>query len=247
MKLFVSYESSQNKEKAMNLAKDLGLTCLPLDGIDQDKYSESYFFIYQPNQSYIRKGLGKSSKDIFCNFLDWSNNFTDPLLSKCLKGLPDKFIALDTTAGFGKDALEIAKNPNCHSVLLIEKEKWLFYLLKEGMNNLEDPKALNNINKFSIKNTDSFKFLSKKRNNYDLIYIDPMFSGVGKSKAKRTIQALRDLTLDTYAEGLLDLAIRKASKRVVVKRHKKSHYLEGIKPNHSVMGKVIRYDIYHSS
>jgi len=74
-----------------------------------------------------------------------------------------------------------------------------------------------------------------------------MFAGVGKSKAKRTIQALRDLTQETDAEGLLDLAIRKASKRVVVKRHKKSQYLEGIKPNHSVMGKVIRYDVYHSS
>ena len=74
-----------------------------------------------------------------------------------------------------------------------------------------------------------------------------MFSGVRKSKAKKTIQALRDLTQETNAKGFLDLAIRNSSKRVVVKRHKKSQYLEGVKPTYSVTGKVVRYDIYNSS
>ena len=74
-----------------------------------------------------------------------------------------------------------------------------------------------------------------------------MFSGVGKSKAKRTIQALRDLTQETDTEGLLNLAIKKALKRVIVKRHKNSTYLEDLKPNHSIKGKVVRYDIYNTS
>ena len=109
MELFVSYKSQKHEETAINLAKEFGLTCYLQDDIDQKKNMQSYFFIYQPGRSYIQKGLGKSSKDIYCNFVDWSVNFTDPLLSRCLKGLPNKFIALDTTAGFGKDALEIAK------------------------------------------------------------------------------------------------------------------------------------------
>ena len=74
-----------------------------------------------------------------------------------------------------------------------------------------------------------------------------MFSGVGKSKAKRTIQALRDLTQETDTEGLLNLAIKKALKRVIVKRHKNSTYLEDLKPSHSIKGKVVRYDIYNTS
>ena len=74
-----------------------------------------------------------------------------------------------------------------------------------------------------------------------------MFSGVGKSKAKRATQALRDLTQEAETEGLLDLAIKRSSKRVIVKRHKNSKFLEDIKPSHSIKGKVVRYDIYNSS
>ena len=39
----------------------------------------------------------------------------------------------------------------------------------------------------------------------------------------------------------------KAKKRGGVKRHKNSIYLEGLKPNYSVKGKVVRYDVYNSS
>ena len=247
MELLVSYLSPQNKAKASSLAKKLDLIFLPQEDVDLDKYCESYFLIYQPTRSYIQKGTRNSSRDIYCDFTDWSCNFNDPLLSKCLRGLPDKFTALDATAGFGKDALEIAKSPNCHSIHLIEREKWLFYLLNEGIANSEDPKTINYLNKFTIENDDSFKFLTKNKTNFDLIYFDPLFSGVRKSKAKKTIQALRDLTQETNAKGFLDLAIRNSSKRVVVKRHKKSQYLEGIKPAYSVTGKVVRYDIYNSS
>ena len=123
MRLLVSCESPENQEKALRLAEELELTYLPYKGEDKKKYIDTYFFIYQPNSSYIRKGLGTPTKEIRCNFTHRSNSFSDPLLSKCLKGLPNKFNALDLTAGFGKDALEIAKHQNCNSVLLLEKEK----------------------------------------------------------------------------------------------------------------------------
>lgn len=244
MELFVSYESPKHEEAAFNLAKEFGLICLFSSEIDKKENNQSYFFVYKPGGSYIRRGSRNLSKDIYCNFADWSVSFKDPLLSRCLKGLPEKFLALDVTAGFGKDSLEIAKNKKCQSILLVEKEKWLFYLLKEGVANTENPGVLN---KFSIKNADSREHLSNTKGNYDLIYIDPMFPGVGKSKAKRSIQALRDLTKEIETDGLLDLAINKATKRVVVKRHKNSSYLEDLKPNYSVKGKVVRYDVYNSS
>ena len=126
-------------------------------------------------QNSIKKGrpapFSNLSKDIYCNFSDWSVNFKDPLLSRCLKGLPEKFSVLDATAGFGKDALEIAKNKQCESILLVEREKWLFYLLQEGITNAENPDVLN---KFSIKNADSREHLSNTKSNYDLIYIEKL-------------------------------------------------------------------------
>ncbi len=247
MELFVSYQLPKHKHEAFNLAKEFGLTFLLQGDLDKKENNQSYFFVYKPDRSCIRRGSGNLSKDIYCNFADWSVNFKDPLLSRCLKGLPKKFLALDTTAGFGKDALEIAKNQQCQSVHLVEREKWLFYLLQEGIANAENPEVLKYINKFSIKNADSHKHLSNTKSNYDLIYIDPMFQGVGRSKAKRNIQALRDLTKEIETDGLLDLAIKKATKRVIVKRHKNSTYLEDLNPSYSVKGKVVRYDVYNSS
>jgi len=247
MELFISYQLPKHQEAALDLAKEFGLTCSFQGDINKKEYNQSYFFVYQPDRSCIRKGLGKSSKDIYCDFVDWSVNFKDPLLSRCLKGLPEKFLALDATAGFGKDALEIAKNKRCQSVVLVEREKWLFYLLQEGITNAENLESHQFINKFSIKNADSYQHLNNTKSNYDLIYIDPMFPGVGRSKAKRTIQALRDLTKGIETDGLLDLAIKRAKQRVIVKRHKNSKYLEHIKPSYSLKGKVVRYDIYNSS
>ncbi len=244
MELFVSYKLPKYEKAALNLAKEFGLTCFNQDDIDEKENNQSYLFVYQPDHSCIRRGAGNLSKDIYCNFADWLVNFKDPLLSRCLKGLPEGFSALDATAGFGKDALEIAKNKKCRSILLVEREKWLFYLLQEGVANAANHDVLN---KFFIKNADSHEHLNNTKSNYDLIYIDPMFPGVRKSKAKRSIQALRDLTKEIETNGLLGLAIKKATNRVVVKRHKNSIYLEDLKPNYSVKGKVVRYDVYNSS
>ena len=48
-----------------------------------------------------------------------------------------------------------------------------------------------------------------------------MFEKMGKSKAKREVQALRDLTIQSNEDELLKVALKKAKDRVVVKRHKK--------------------------
>ena len=71
-----------------------------------------------------------------------------------------------------------------------------------------------------------------------------MFEKVSKSKAKKNLQTLRELTKPTKGEELLKISLTKASNRVVVKRHKKSRYLSELKPTFSLLGRVIRYDVY---
>ena len=58
-----------------------------------------------------------------------------------LKGLPKNFSCLDLTAGFGKDALEISKIVNCKSLILVEKEAWVFELLVDGIKNTSCSRA----------------------------------------------------------------------------------------------------------
>ena len=71
--------------------------------------------------------------------------------------------------------------------------------------------------------------------------------GGQKSKAKKHMQALRDLSTAAIQKQLLKTSLDFANYRVVVKRHKHMEYLEGIVPNRSVKGKVVRYDIYNTN
>ena len=71
-----------------------------------------------------------------------------------------------------------------------------------------------------------------------------MFSGVHKSKAKKHMQALRDLSNAKSKDNLLEESLKKATQKVIVKRHRNMEFLESIQPSHSIEGKVVRYDVY---
>ena len=80
-----------------------------------------------------------------------------------------------------------------------------------------------------------------------MIFIDPMFTGVQKSKAKRHMQALRDLSSSINDENLLNRSLERANLKVIVKRHKNMAFLEEVLPSKSIEGKVVRYDIYNTN
>ena len=74
-----------------------------------------------------------------------------------------------------------------------------------------------------------------------------MFSGVHRAKAKKHMQAIRDLSPTIDKLALLETCLSFAKFKVVVKRHKNMEYLEGLKPTRSLEGKVVRYDIYNTN
>ena len=71
-----------------------------------------------------------------------------------------------------------------------------------------------------------------------------MFPNVCKSKAKKEIQALRELTETQEDFNLLNISLKVAKERVIVKRHKNSNFLAERKPTFSIKGQVVRYDVY---
>ena len=59
------------------------------------------------------------------------------------------------------------------------------------------------------------------------------------------MQSLQALVGDDCDQvELLDVALRTARFRVVVKRHHKVKAIEGVEPTYSLQGKQIRYDVY---
>ena len=246
MRFFVSFDELADKEKALELSNELSLELFCKDDSKLNKaFEDDYFLVCSQEKLFLRKGLRKNSRPIFSDFDDWARNYDDLLLRNALKGLPKSFSCLDVTAGFGKDSLEISKLSNCESLVLLEKEKWLCKILEDGMKIARSTRTQNLVKKFEIINTDNLKFLEGNKSNFDLIYIDPMFFGVSKSKAKKHMQALRDLSSKLEDSQILGKCLKLAKNRIVIKRHKNMHYLENFRPTRSIEGKVIRYDIYN--
>ena len=248
MRFYLTFDDPQSKARASALSKKLNIEIFKKTSQQKIKdFSEDYFFTCSKDRLFLKKGLRHNSKPIFSDFDDWAKNYDDNLLKKSTKGLPKNFSCLDLTAGFGKDALEISKVANCKSLILIEKEAWVFELLVDGIKNTSSSRAGDLLKKFKPLNMDSLEFLKSKNGTFDLVYIDPMFLGVQKSKAKKHMQALRDISNAVIQKQLLKMSLDFANYRVIVKRHKNMEYLEGIVPNRSVKGKVIRYDIYNTN
>jgi 16S rRNA (guanine1516-N2)-methyltransferase len=85
-----------------------------------------------------------------------------------------------------------------------------------------------------------------EENSVDVVFLDPMFPHSGKNaQVKKSMQYFREMVgKDEDAEELLAPALIAATYRVVVKRPKKSPFLDGQKPTISHEGKANRFDIY---
>jgi len=78
----------------------------------------------------------------------------------------------------------------------------------------------------------------------DVVYLDPMFSSKRKTAERKPLQFLRCIVgEDQTGEQLLQLALKVARKRVVVKRPSKAAPL-GQPPVCSHHGTGVRYDVY---
>ena len=154
---------------------------------------------------------------------------------------------LDLTAGLGQDAFVLA-SAGC-SVTMCERSKVIAALLQDGLKRaLQDEKLNPIVRRMRLVQQDGFDFLQNLEDKPDVIYLDPMYPGSGKSAAKRKSMAFfRELVGDDLdAGGLLGEAQVKALERVIVKRPLKAQPLNGQKPNFSLKGKTTRFDIYLS-
>ena len=253
-RLLVVSENEDHRTKAKRVANKVRLLFAgELAEVLTDKYTnkkdgkyleDRYLLVVSEDKIYLKKGSTATSKPIFCDFLKWSKGNKRNNLVRAMQGLPRKGVIVDATAGFGRDALILS--PLVKRVILIDRLPWMAALLEDGLkNSREQLPYLSNTKVISYESENYLLHVLKTKP--DAIYLDPMFENTGKSKAKREVQALRDLTIQTNGEDLLEAALKKAKDRVVIKRHRKGKYLAGIKPTYSITGRVVRYDVYSIS
>ena len=142
---------------------------------------------------------------------------------------------LDACAGFGTDGLTLSML-GC-PVTLVEREPLIWILLQDFARSFDNTQVMfmNCKEAFSGEGV------------WDVVYLDPMFPERKKNALpNQALQHLRYLTQDAQDGSdlveLIQLALRCAHNRVVVKRRLKDPVVEGV--NFQIKGKTVRFDIY---
>ena len=153
---------------------------------------------------------------------------------------------LDLTAGWGVDGYTLARHGQ--SVTLIEQNPLVQAIVAHSLAQLAaDPANAEIAGRLSIEAIDARHYLQNLsgEHEFDCIYLDPMFPA-HKSTAKpaKEMQILQSLTENSDLESCFELALKKARKRVVVKRAARAEPLGQHKPDLVQRAKTIRFDIY---
>ncbi len=172
---------------------------------------------------------------------------SQPMAKACGLYKHPQWSILDATAGLGRDAFVLASLGA--SVELCEQHPALYGLLVDAAYRAtNDPETSCIINRMTFMHVDACLHLNALSSELapDVVYLDPMYPERKKSaKIKKEMQILQSLVSHSgKARGLLEVALKKARHRVVVKRPKSAKPLIDQKPNYAVSSVNTRYDVY---
>lgn len=220
---------------------------------DSEETTRRWIFFYANDELYLQDQQRPNYKPIYVDFLSKefehrckSANRSDLLLKAIglKKGVKTLF---DATCGFGYDCTFINSLTDM-VVTTCEKNIVVAELVIDGWRRLRDTGHFDHAPPFYFQLQSSIEHLNCTSEEYDTIYLDPMFPVDPKASAKpkSEIEFLRDLAgVDVDSAELFALALTKARRRVVVKRADDG---VGIKTERnadfSIDGKSVRYDIY---
>ena len=167
----------------------------------------------------------------------------DDLVRAVIPSAERPWRVIDATAGLGADGFALAA-AGAH-VTMIERSAVLHVLVREAWRRAQgDAEVAHAANRLQVLRGDARDVLHKLP-RAEVVYLDPMYPDLGKRAAKsKEMTLLRDLVGgDTDARDLLEIALERATRRVVVKRPTKAPPLAG-RPTGSIGGRSVRFDLY---
>ena len=154
-------------------------------------------------------------------------------------------VVLDATAGLGEDSVLLAAAG--HQVIMYEKDPVIAALLRDAMARAAGvPELAPVMTRMRLHEEDSIDAMHNLPcGAADIVYLDPMFpERQKKSLVGKKFQLLHHLESPCEREEeLLMAALRIQPARIIIKRPSKGAYLAGVKPDYSLEGKAVRYDI----
>lgn len=177
------------------------------------------------------------------------HNLTGELLVRAarIKEADHPLTAVDATAGLGEDSLLLAA-AGFH-VKLFEKNPVIHTLLSDALRRAAALPELSGIAaRMELHNADSIAAMAGLGFTPDVILLDPMFPERRKSAlVKNKLQMIQKLEFPCVDEAeMLRTAMGAAPHKLIVKRPPKGPFLAGIKPDHSLTGKAVRFDCFVS-
>ncbi|MFC5079191.1 Ribosomal RNA small subunit methyltransferase J [Vibrio thalassae] len=161
---------------------------------------------------------------------------------------------LDGTAGLGRDAFVLA-SLGC-KVQMVERHPVVAALLDDGLTRAKQDEEIGGwvSERMSLLHASSLEALDSLANDSqferpDVVYLDPMYPHPENKKksalVKKEMRVFQSLVgADTDADGLLEPALKLATKRVVVKRPDYADWLDEKKPTMAIETKKNRFDVY---
>lgn len=150
---------------------------------------------------------------------------------------------VDATAGLGEDSLLLAAAG--FTVTLCERDPVIAELLRDTLERAtQDARLRDAALRMHLSEGDSIQLLVTLKAPPDVVFLDPMFPEKRKRAAtNKKLQLFQRLERPCEDEqALMSAALAARPRKIVVKRPLKGPYLAGVKPSHSLSGKVVRYD-----
>ena len=164
-----------------------------------------------------------------------------------IKKAEGELTAVDATAGLGEDSLLLAAAG--FNVTLYERNPVVYELLKDALERAAQiPELAPVVARMTAVHADSVAGMASLEAPPDVILLDPMFPARQKSAlVKKKLQMIQKLEQPCDDEiTLLLTAMEAKPKKLIVKRPPKGDYLAGLKPDHSIEGKAVRFDCFAS-
>ena len=164
-----------------------------------------------------------------------------------IKNAEGELTAVDATAGLGEDSLLLAAAG--FRVTLYERNPVVYELLKDALERaVQIPELAPVVARMTAVHADSVAGMAALETPPDVILLDPMFPARQKSAlVKKKLQMIQKLEQPCDDEiTLLLTAMEARPKKLIVKRPPKGDWLAGLKPDHSIEGKAVRFDCFAS-
>ena len=160
-----------------------------------------------------------------------------------IKNAVGPLTAVDATAGLGEDSILLAA-AGFH-VRMYERNDVIHALLSDALERAKDvPELAEIVGRMELHHGNSVEGMKALPFRPDVILLDPMFPARQKSAlVKKKLQMIQKLEFPCVDEGeLLLTAMEAGPHKLIIKRPPKGPYLAGIKPDHSIEGKAVRFD-----